>query len=160
MRPVRDFVSLCHTELQQSLMSSWEEVGHVCWDVRLGKGKKKYFCLKHFCRKYFCLKYFQWKYFHKKYFCHHYIWEKYFCQQYFRQKNPKKNISPKGGCPQGLGWNRAIARSQPSVKYCTTSYLKSTRGLMSSQNSPNFFPMLCGMQKRRAEPMFLIIMSF
>ena len=41
-----------------------------------------------------------------------------------------------------------------------TSYLKSTRGLISSQNSPSFFPACCGRQYRRADPTFLTIISF
>ena len=42
------FVSLCNTQLQKSLMRSWEEVGVVYRAVRWGKGKKKIFLLKIF----------------------------------------------------------------------------------------------------------------
>ena len=65
MRPVRKFVSLCHTQLQKSLMRSWEEVGVVCKEVRWRKGQRKYYCQKYLRQKYFCQKYFREKYFWK-----------------------------------------------------------------------------------------------
>ena len=135
LRPVRKFVLrlLCHTQLQKSLMRTWEEVGVVCKTVRWGKGKKKYFCGNYFRQKYFCQKYFQNKYFRKKYFQKKYFRQKYFQKKYFRQKYFGKNqqkyflkkyfcqiffhkkVGAKPPCsPQGLGWYRAIARSQPS----------------------------------------------
>ena len=51
LRPVRNFVlrsPLCHTQLQKTLMRSWEEVGVVCRAVRWGKGKEKIFLAKIF----------------------------------------------------------------------------------------------------------------
>ena len=52
----RKFV--CHTQLQKSLMRSWEEVGVVWRAVRFGKGKKKIFMLKIFLPKIFSTKIF------------------------------------------------------------------------------------------------------
>ena len=86
----RSFV--CHTQLEKSLMRSWEEVGVVCMEVKWRKGKKKIclpkillpkillpkiFSLKiFFCRKYFSQKYFQKKYFYQKYFRPKNCWKK------------------------------------------------------------------------------------
>ena len=64
----------------------------------------KYCCQKYFHQKYFPKKIHQ-KYFRKNTFC--------FCQIFFKKKVGAKPLC----CPQGLGWYRAIARSQPSLPY-------------------------------------------
>ena len=97
---------------------------------------KKYFCQKYFRKKIFSQKIFSSKIFFKKNFSQNFFWTKYCCQKYFHQKYFPKKIHQKyfrkntfcfcqiffkkkgGGCPQGLGWYRAIARSQPSCLYC------------------------------------------
>ena len=59
VRSVISFVCfVCHTQLQKSLMRSWEEVGVVWRAVRFGKGKKKIFMLKIFLPKIFSTKIF------------------------------------------------------------------------------------------------------
>ena len=46
---------------------------------------------------------------------------KIFPKKYFDQISMKKVGLKTPCCPQGLGWYRAIARSQPSIKYCKVS---------------------------------------
>ena len=47
------------------------------------------------------------------------------------------------------------------IKICDgTSYLKSTKGFINSQNSPSFLPTCWGIQNLKADPTFLTTMSF
>ena len=125
---LRSFV--CHTQLEKSLMRSWEEVGVVCKEVRWRKGKRKYYCQKYLCQKYFQKKcspkiIFSAKYiFKKKYFCQKYFWKnnlaKIFSKKILLPNTFSKKVGAKPPCsPQGLGWYRAIARSQPSCEILT-----------------------------------------
>ena len=101
--------------------------------------RQKHFRQKYFCQKYLRQKYFRQKYFRQKYFHPKYFRKKYFFRFFFEQNIAAKNIFPKkftknisekillpnifqkkvGAkplcCPQGLGWYRATARSQPSI---------------------------------------------
>ena len=118
LRPVRkSFVSFRHTQLQKSLMRSWEEVGVVCKEVRWRKGYRKYYCQKYLRKKYFCKNISGQKIvgkniFEKNIFVKN-IFQKNTYAKYFFLKKRWERSPP--CCPQGLGWYRAIARSQPSI---------------------------------------------
>ena len=57
-----------------------------------------------------------------------------------------------------INWMQVFSISK--MKLSLTSYLKSIRGLINSQNSPIFLPTCCGIQNLRALPTFLTTMSF
>ena len=150
---------LCHTWLQKSLMRSWEEVGVVWKEVRWRKGKGKYYCQKYLCQKYFQKNIFAKNifknnffcqiYFQKKYFCQKYFWKNSFTKNIFKEKNhrkyfqknifakyfSKKKVGAKPPCcPQGLGWYRAIARSQPSIWHIGTHLFTRRRLNVKNEN--------------------------
>ena len=130
---------MCHTPFQKSLMRSWEEVGVVWKEVRWREGKRniiakniyaKYIFAKNIFAKNIFNKIFSPKIFSKTKFSPKNIFAKNILaknivEKNIFKKNPQKIFSKKNTyakyfskkkrcCPQGLGWYRAIARSQPS----------------------------------------------
>ena len=111
-------------------MEPWWPKGRPWWPNGIPWGGPKIYSPKIFLSKIFSTKIYKLflkkklsKIFLQKIFCQKYSRKKIICQKYFWKNyfdiyiSEKKVGAKPPCCPQGLGWYRAIARSQPSILY-------------------------------------------